>query len=146
MNDTSKLIIPGSVLPKELQGKKTLTLDQIDARDVRVEVSTKKSYRIPRVKITNKTIRLMVSPFLAVPVVKEVLLMAVEARRRLRHPNNQSHADPIQGIAYGRLGAEDEKFWDVLFVTIDGKEVTQVKVEDARREKKEDGEGQLKES
>lgn len=128
------IVIQSDNLPKELEGKKALTLDQIDARRVRVEVSTKKSYRIPRVRITNTTIRLMVSPALALPVVKDVLRLAVEARRRLRHPNNQPQADPIPGIAYGRLGAPDEKFWDVLTVTIDGKDAVRVKVDELEKE------------
>lgn len=143
MNESAsgKLIIPGSALPEELKGKKALTLDQLDARDVKVELAVKKSYRIPRVKITNKSLTLLVSPRLAVPIVKDILLMAVEARRRLRHPNNQSHADPIEGIAWGRLGSTDEKFWDTLFVTIAGKAVTAVTLEDAKREEKDDDPG-----
>lgn len=144
-----KLITPGTGLPRELQAKEALTLDQIDARQVRIEVLKKASYHQARVRITNTTIRLMTPPSMPLGLVKDLLMLAVEARRRLRHPDNQAHAAAFQGIAFGKLTIEPEemeelvkrgslaggsKFPTVLTVTIDGKEVVAVKLDDIQKE------------
>lgn len=148
------LIEKPNVLPKELQAKEILTLDQIDARQVRVEVATKKSYRVPRVKITNKTITLLLGPRFPAAATKDLLLMAVEARRRLRHPDNQPHATPLTGIAYGKLEVEPEQMEEILkrgsldtggsiptilSVTLGGKPATVVRLEDIQKKENENG-------
>lgn len=111
MTETSLIINPSQAgaliqsnnLPKEMQGKASLTLDQIDARDVRVTVSMKKRYRLQRACISNNVICLLVHPTLDIRIAKVLLALAVEARRRLRHPDNQAWVTPIPGNAWGRL-------------------------------------------
>jgi hypothetical protein len=122
---------------------KDLTLDQIDARDVKVQVALKKSYRTPRIRISNAVLRMQVHPRLPLPVANLLLRLAVEARRRLRHPLDVPWATPIEGIAWGRLEA-DGKTPVVLVVTIDGKEKLRVSEDELKKkEEKPDGQPQV---
>ena len=133
---SSTLITPSTNLPEQYENAENLTLDQIDARDVRVGVKFKKSYRWPRVRLTNNSIIAYLHPNLDFLLIKQLVALAVEARRRLRHPNNQVHAEPFKGPAWGSMEDVTEDRLGDLVVKVEGREVTRVSLDQMMAEVK----------